>query len=80
MIELEFINNEDMERFLKAFSTDDVELQQDEQKNSVRFKIENTEEFQTNIFNTLLKEKININAFNLVTPTLEDIFMKEVLK
>ena len=80
VIELEFINKKDMERFLKAFNTNNIEIQQENQKNSVRFKIGNTKEFQTNIFNTLIKEKININSFNVVTPTLEEIFMKEVGK
>ena len=80
VIEVEFVNEEDMKRFLNMPVTKDAEFEPDFQKTSVKFKVNNMKEFQNNIFNTLAKENININGFNIVTPTLEEIFMKEVGK
>jgi len=80
VIEVEFVNEEDMKRFLNMPVTKDAEFEPDFQKTSVKFKVNNMKESQNNIFNTLAKENININGFNIVTPTLEEIFMKEVGK
>lgn len=38
------------------------------------------EEAQSSIFNILINEKMSINSFNIITPTLEEIFVSEVLK
>ena len=78
IIELEFMNEKALKKFLSVFNTNGIETEESTQKNSIKFKVDNMSEFQNNIFNTLIKEKLNINSFNVVTPTLEEIFMKEV--
>ena len=79
-IEVEFINKEGMEQFLSKLDTNDIQVEPDYQNSSIKFKGDNTQEFQNSIFSILAKEKIGINGFNIVTPTLEEIFMKEVSK
>jgi ABC-2 type transport system ATP-binding protein len=74
MIEVQFMNNDDQQKFVKAFGKKEVEIGQ----GSVRIKTRPN--LQTEVFNILKSEKINIEGYNIVMPTLEDIFMKEVKK
>ena len=48
--------------------------------NDLTLKIEESANIQDNIFKILSDNKINISKFNVFTPSLEDIFIKEVLK
>lgn len=77
MIEIEFTNNGDMKSFMKKIK---VEVEVNEHKNSIKFKADSKDTTQTNIFNLLAKEKIRINSFNMVTPTLEEIFVGSVIQ
>ena len=83
IIEIEFIDKENMSRFLNVFNTKSIKIESDDSKNSIKVLADNADDItkcQNNIFAILVDEKININSFNILTPNLEEIFMKEVLK
>jgi len=77
MIEIEFKNDSDRNKFVTNLKID-VEI--DKHKNSIKFKADTLDSSQTSIFNLLAKEKISINSFVIVTPTLEEIFVGSVVK
>ena len=76
IIEIKFENPKDLNKFKKTFNKN-IEFEVDGEK--LKFKIESLD-CQTEIFRILNKEKINILGFNVLIPTLEEIFMDEVKK
>jgi len=77
MVELKFANTKEKSRFMKTFGPDDVKDEKD--SDTVRFKMVDLETEQK-IFRLLASEKIQILGFNVVMPTLEEIFIEEVAK
>jgi len=77
LVELKFNSDLDKNKFLKAFDVRDIKMESE--KCVLKFKTK-TGAIQNDIFKVLSKEKINIAGFNLLAPTLEEIFMEEVSK
>lgn len=77
MVELKFASHKEKSRFLKAFEPKDVRDEKD--SDTVRFKMDDLKTEQK-IFRLLASEKIQILGFNVVMPTLEEIFIEEVAK
>ncbi|MCL2382655.1 MAG: ABC transporter ATP-binding protein [Oscillospiraceae bacterium] len=80
IVEVDFINKEDAENFSVAFKDKSACVDSNTQKNSLRFKSDDMEKLQKGIFSVLNKEKITISSFNIIAPTLEEIFIMEVVK
>lgn len=76
IIELKFSNNEELLKFKKVFKLRGINLEEAE---ILKFKVDDLN-IQESIFKLLINENIKIVAFNILTPTLEEIFMKEVSK
>jgi len=76
IIELKFANEQDKNKFKKAFKTKNYE---ENEENIIKFTL-NDLDIQNEILKIIINEKINILAYNVLTPTLEEIFMEEVKK
>ena len=75
MIELKFMIEKDKKKFKKVFEIENIV---NETEDTLKFV--DSGDIQNDIFKTLSKEKINIHSFNILTPTLEEIFVTEVSK
>ena len=77
MVELKFASSKDKVRFKKAFKGKELEIE--EGPEMVRFKVDELD-VEQDIFKVLVSEKIKIFSFNVMAPTLEEIFMEEVAR
>jgi ABC-2 type transport system ATP-binding protein len=77
VVELKFASDKDKTRFKKVFKPKNIEIE--EGPEMVRLKIDELDEEQA-IFKVLQAEKIRILNFNVVAPTLEEIFIEEVAR
>jgi len=78
IIALRFNNKSDRNKFKKVFNIKDIKVEEIEE--DILKLVVTDLKIQNDIFNILNKEKINILAFNILTPTLEEIFIEEVTK
>ena len=77
IIEIEFKNIKDLNKFKKQLDSKTSEFEIIHNMLRIKFSDSN---IQDDIFKVLTSEKINIISFNIVTPSLEDIFVSEVSK
>jgi len=75
VVELKFASVKDKTRFKKAFGTKGTEME--ERSEVTRLKLVGLEEEQA-ILKVLLRERIRVLGFNVVVPSLEEIFIEEV--
>ena len=77
IIELNFKTNKDLSSFKKIFKSTEAKFEIVDNILRIKFTKKNIQE---DIFKVLVSEKIDIISFNIVTPSLEDIFVSEVSK
>jgi len=77
MVELKFVSEKEMLRFKKVFKP--VDASSESGPDTLRFKAGDPDAEQA-IFKVLVTEKIRILSFNVVAPTLEEIFIEEVAR
>jgi len=77
MVELKFASSKDKARFKKAFKGKELDIE--EGPEMIRFKADELD-VEQDIFKVLASEKIKIFSFNVMAPTLEEIFMEEVAR
>jgi ABC-2 type transport system ATP-binding protein len=77
IVELRFVSDGDKTKFKKAFKSKNVKIE--ESSEAVRFRVDDLGAEQ-DIFKALASEKIKIVSFNVLAPTLEEIFIEEVAR
>jgi ABC-2 type transport system ATP-binding protein len=77
MVELKFASVQDKNKFKKAFQPKDINIE--EEPESIKFKVDELD-LEQEIFKTLANEKIKVLSFNVMAPTLEEIFIEEIAR
>jgi ABC-type uncharacterized transport system ATPase subunit len=77
MVELKFASTQDKNKFKKAFQSKNISVE--EEPESIKFKVDKLD-IEQEIFKVLANEKIKVLSFNIMAPTLEEIFVMEVAR